>query len=440
MKPIFLFISILISSTNYCASTISIEKVIQKSHTKIQWIDKVYKPGIKTVLIYKKGWELSFPIIALDKNEQIILTFDELGTTKGDYSWSIIHCNLNWEQDDLEPIEYMSGYESGDINETSLSQNTLTNYINYRLDIPDKDSKIVKSGNYIVKVVERNNPENIILTRRFYVLEALAEVSANIDQLKVNVKDGLNQRVNIQVNYNESEISNPIESIVLKILKNKGFEKTFFNLKPSAISDGTIKFENLAELCFTGGHEYRHFDTKSIKFLSDRLLKIEKDQSGNEVFLTPDENRSNLPYNFNNDINGRKSIKLENNGHSDIMADYCFIYFQLDTEIPLEAGNFYVYGAINDWNLDENSKMFYDFNLKKFIAKLYVKQGYYNYLYLFKTEDELFKNEQYMYRVEGNHFQTENDYDILVYYKDISSGYDKLIGYNLANSSNSNRY
>ncbi len=435
MKSIFILVSYFLVSIYNCTPINPQNNSIIKSQIDKQWIDQVYKAGIKSVLIYKKGWELSFPIIALNKDDQITLSFDELGTVKGDYSWSIMHCNSTWEQDELQSIEYISGHESVDVSESSFSQNTVTNYINYQIDIPSKDCKILKSGNYIVKVCERNNPENLILTNRFYVFEPLAELYAKVDQLKVNIKEGLNQRVNIEINYDDSEISNPSENIIIKILKNQGFEKTFANLKPSSLYNNTIKFENMAELCFVGGNEYRHFDTKSIKFLSDRLLNIEKDAKGNHVFLTLDENRSVLPYNFKNDINGRKSIKLENNEKSNIMADYCNVYFQLDAEIPLENGDFYIYGAITDWILDKNSKMVYDYNTKKFNAQLFIKQGYYNYLYLFKTEDELFKSEQYMYRIEGNNFQTENDYHILVYYRDIRSGYDKLISYFLASSS-----
>jgi len=440
MNPLFVFICFFIANTTCLTPKLSNNQAFKSTQSNKQWVEKVYKSGIKTVLIYKKGWDMSFPIISLDKDEQIQLVFDELGTKPGDYSWSLIHCNSSWEQDELTPIEYIMGFEIVDIKDIIFSQNTMTNYINYSLDIPAKNSQIIKSGNYIVKVFDRHNPENLILTRRFYVIEPIAEVSATVDQLRVNVKEGRNQRLNIHITINDTEISDSHESIVIKVIKNMHLEETFVNLKPSAISGNIFKYDNLSQLCFTGGHEYRHFDVKSIKFLSDRLRNIEKNENGNHIYLTADENRSMIPYNFKNDINGRKSIKLENNDVSNIMADYCNIYFQLDSEMILEAGDFYIYGALTDWNFEENNKMVYDFNAKRYTAKLFIKQGYYNYLYLFKTNDELFNSEQYMYKVEGNHFQTENDYQILIYYNDISMGYEKLVAYHLVNSSNSGKY
>jgi hypothetical protein len=404
------------------------------------WSNKTYKTGINTVLIHKKGWELSFPIINLDSDEKIVLSFDQIGTLKGDYSWSLIHCNANWEKDELNSIEFISGFDSGDITETAFSQNTITNYINYSLEIPNKKSQLLKSGNYLIKVFERNNPEQLVLTRRFYVSEPIAEVWGKIDQLKVNTNDGLNQRLNLKINCNLDEINNPEESLLIKVSENQGFEKIFQNLRPSAIAGNSFRYENLSALCFAAGNEYRHFDIKSIKFLSDRLQNIEKNQNENQIFLKQDENRFIKDYNFNEDINGRKTIKLENSERSNIMADYCKVYFQLEGEIPIEKGDYYIYGAISDWQFDDQCKMTYDYGLKKFTAQLFVKQGYYNYLYIFKSNDALYNNDEFMYKAEGNHFQTENDYHVLVYYKDISSGFDRLIAYNSINSVNSSKY
>ncbi|MFN8258570.1 MAG: DUF5103 domain-containing protein [Bacteroidales bacterium] len=411
------------------------------SHAFAQIIyDKTYKPEIKTVLIYKKGWELSAPVIEMESNEQVELVFDELGTKSSTYAWKLEHCNMFWEKDQLEPVEFLSGFENGDITVITFSQNTLVNYVNYKLNLPLKKNRILKSGNYIIKVYERNNPDKVLLTRRFYVMEPKVEINGIVDQLKVNVKEGLNQRLDLEIKTYDSEILNPREEIGLKVIKNGFPEKNFANIKPSFISDNIIKYTDNDSLCFAGGNEFRHFDIKSIKFLSDRLQDIKGGTNGTDVYLTADENQSHEPYKFVKDINGNRTVKLENSDISNYMADYCNVIFSLKTGLLLQDGDYYVFGAFNDWQFNDSNKLQYDPSAKLYFLKTLLKQGYYNYQYLFKTNDDLLSGEENYYILEGNHFQTENEYQVFVYYRDISAGFDRLIGYKVISSSNAGKF
>ncbi len=408
------------------------------SETKV-WENTIYKENIKSVVIHRKNSELSFPIVKLDTEDQLLLQFDEIGTTVNNYSFSLIHCNSNWQQSDLNQIEYIDGYQEVDIADYSFSQNTLVNYINYTVEFPTENFQFTKSGNYIIKVYERNNPENIILARRFYVLEELVEINATIDRMNVKVKDGLNQRINIELDCNY-EIENPSETISLKVQKNNGLIKDFSDIKPSFIDGNVIKYNTINELAFAGGNEFRHFDIKNFRFISDRLLAVDKQPDINHVYLRQDDSRAEKDYNFKPDIDGKRTIKLEKSDRSEIMADYCFVFFQLKSPIPLQSGDYYIYGALTDWNFQDSAKMKYDYKKECFVGKLYLKQGYYNYQYRFKSPDKLFDNEESTYKAEGNFFQTENEYQILIYYKDYSSSYEKLVGYTMVNSTKSGNY
>jgi hypothetical protein len=403
------------------------------------WENKTYKEDIKTVIIHKKGWELSFPIIQLGTTEKIQLQFDEIGTSINDYSFSIIHCNANWQQSELVPIEYIEGFEEVNVTNYSFSQNTLVNYVNYTVEFPNEDFQITKSGNYIIKVYERGNPENIILTKRFYVIEKLVGILAQVDRLNVKAENGLNQRINIELNC-DYEIENPQETILLKVQKNNGLTKDFGNIKPSFVDENKLKYQAIAELAFAGGNEFRHFDIKNFKFISDRLLAVDKKPEINHVYLRDDENRTEQEYNYKPDINGKRTVKLEKTDNSNLMADYCFVHFQLKAPIPLQSGDYYIYGALTDWDFTETAKLEYDFKKESFVGQLYLKQGYYNYQYYFKSKDKLFDNEEATYENEGNFFQTENEYHILVYYKDYRSAYQKLVGYEMINSTKSANY
>ena len=353
--------------------------------------------------------------------------------------FSVVHCNANWQQSDLSPIEYIDGFQEVDIMDYSFSQNTKVNYVNYTIEIPNDDFQITKSGNYIVKVYERNKPENIVLTKRFYVVEKLVGITAKIDRMNVNVKNGLNQRINVELDC-DYEIENPSETILLKVQKNNGLAKEFSDIRPSFVDGNLLKYQAISELAFVGGNEFRHFDIKNFKFISDRLLAVDKKTGINHVYLRTDTSRAKIEYNYKPDINGKRTVKLENTDKSNLMADYCFVHFQLKTPIPLQNGDYYIYGALTDWDLPEAAKMKYDFKKECFVGKLYLKQGYYNYHYKFKSKDKMFDNEAAAFETEGNYFQAENEYHLLVYYKDYSAGYQKLVGYEMVNSTKSANY
>jgi hypothetical protein len=399
------------------------------------WENKVYKDGIKTVLLYKTGWELSMPIIQLNSSETVSLSFDEINQKRKNYSYAIIHCNANWQQSELEPIDYLRGNESGNIENYNFSQNTMVDYINYQLDFPTEDCKLQVSGNYIIKVFEDDDPTHIVLTARFYVYEKMIDISAKIEKLKLSLDEGQNQRVNFQIKYEASEIENPVESLSFKILKNNETEKDFPELKPSSINENILAYQNIESLTFTGGNEYRHFDTKSFKFLSDCLEKIDRKEKTYYITIKTDPDKANLEYKNETDLNGKRLIKLENIDKSNIMADYSYINFELKADLPLEDGNYYIFGSLSNWALSDEFKMNYNQQKSIFEKQVFLKQGYYNYKYFFKSKDKRFNNEENEFRTEGNHFQTENDYSIFIYYKPYNENFQKLVGFQSINSS-----
>jgi hypothetical protein len=417
------------------SSLVNININCQENNPLQEWGNKIYKEDIKTMLIYKSGWELSMPVIELNSDEKITLSFDEINQSRKNYSYTVIHCDNKWQQSEIAPIEYIDGQEFGTIDDYDFSQNTLFDYINYHIDFPTENTKLLLSGNYIIKVFEDDDPSKILLTARFYVVEKKIGISAYIDKRTLPGLQGQNQYLNFQIKYNESEIINPYESLRYKILKNNETELDFNELKPTSIFQNTMKFENLEKLAFTGGNEYRHLDTKSFKFLSDCLEKIDKKDNVYIVTIKTDFNKSDEEYKLETDLNGKRTVKLENNDESYMMADYCYVNFELSTDLPLEEGNYYIFGSLSNFSISDEFKMSYNMEKKVFEKQILLKQGYYNYKYAFVPNNKKFDNEENRYRTEGNYFQTENDFHIFTYYKPYNQNYYSLVGYSYTNSS-----
>ncbi len=428
MNLIILIFNFLLSTTftsNNLLHTKQMRDFIFKNST--------YKKGIKTVLIYKKGWELSFPIIELDnEDEKILLSFDELGNDVNDYSWQIIHCNADWTQSELEPIDYLSGFFDGYVQNYSLSKNTTTDYINYQVEFPNSDVSFQKSGNYIIKIFESDNPANIILTRKFYIIDKKANITGNIYKTPL-LNSSNNQRVNLKILYN-NEITDAYGNLVTTIIKNGESEISTQNIVPNKLGIEQISFENINTLSFPGGNEFRHFDIKSLRFLSDNLENIDYNSNRYQVTLRLSEPKVNSEYNFKDDLNGKRLIKLENNSRSNIEADYCEVVFRLKAPLNLNRGDYYVFGALSDWQTSDKYKMSFDDTKQEYVLTLLLKQGYYNYQFVFKSEGLQIDQTNQWYSVDGNKYQTENDYYLLTYYKNPTELSEELVGFTKINS------
>lgn len=398
------------------------------------WNNMVYKENIHSVLLYKSGWELSMPVIRLNTEEKLGLRFDEIGRKPNSYRYTIFHCKPDWTISGLEPADFMEGQYSGTIDTYEFSKNTMVEYVNYQLDFPDYDFKILISGNYIIKVYEDENPENLVLTARFYVLEPMVTINGKVEKLKITYEEGLNQQVNFDAIFN-TEIINPTATTSYTFIKNNETQKHFSQLKPGSITGNKLIFERNKDLCFPGGNEYRNLDLKNFKFISGQIDRIVKGTDAHHVYLKKEITRQDEKYTAEKDLNGRRLIKLENNNRSNIMADYCYVYFELEPLSAVEPGAYHIFGAISNWYSNDGFNPEFNKDRNSWSKKIFLKQGYYNYLYMFRSEDRLFARESDHYRFEGNHFQTENDYHLFIYYKNYNDNYSRLIGYKMINSS-----
>jgi len=191
--------------------------------------------------------------------------------------------------------------------------------------------------------------------------------------------------------------------------------------------DYNYDFENL----FQGGNEFRHFDTKSLRFMSDRVKSIVYTAPYYNIELFSDEPRTFKVYYFDNDLNGKYLVKVQEGGNSEVEADYTWVYFSLPYSAPVAKGNIYVLGALSNWTFNNSNKMIYNYEKKCYQLKMLLKQGYYNYSYVILYDGKKVADGS---TIEGNHFETENDYIIYVYYKDFHSRYERLSGVKVLNS------
>lgn len=399
----------------------------------LRYEDYTYRDNVKTILFYKEGFELSPPLIQSGSDEKLLLSFDDLGDEIKTYKFTIIHCDANWKPSDMLQMDYIDGFGDDYINTYSSSFNTLQKYYHYELSFPTENLKPTKSGNYLLKVFENEDTEeNLVLTRRFMIFDNMVDVTGEVKRATSIEDRNYKQEVDFFISYPSYSIPNPYTDLKVVVQQNGRWDNAISDLKPKYIKDKVLDYDYQDENVFNGGNEFRHFDTKSLQFISDRVKKIVSDSIGYEVYLLPDERRSYTVYSSNIDINGMKFIKTDDAiKNADIEGEYAYVHFILPYYEQISEGNIYIFGALTDWQYKKEAIMKYDKSLEAYVGSLYLKQGYYNYEYVFLKNNEKVGDETY---IEGNHYDTENDYTIYVYNQEQGTTYDKLIAVKKLNS------
>lgn len=400
---------------------------------QLRYEDYIYKPNIKTAQLYESTWEFSMPIIKYNSGEQLLLGFDDLDADKKQYSMSIIHCDAKWNPSDLMISEYVQGFFDLNIINFSFSINTLQKYTHYSILFPTSNMQLTKSGNYIVYVYQDGDKNKPVLSRRFMVYDEKISVIGNIKQAVGNDEQYEKQHLDFSIVNTTYNITNSYVDMKVVLTQNYRWDNAVYDIKPTFNTPTQLTYSLDDASTFNGGNEFRYFDTRSLRTYTERVNRIYKDSlNKNRVELMSDPNRSFLNYIFYNDINGSFLIKNKDLAtNQDIEADYAWVNFFMPFDNPSPEGNFYVLGKLTNWKLDKGNRMTYNYKRLGYECSLYLKQGYYNYIYAFITDKSKAGDETL---TEGNHWETENDYIVYVYHRARGTYYDQLIGMRKFNS------
>lgn len=394
----------------------------------LRYDNSVYKSSVKTVKLERYDQPLTDPVIALNSEERLKLTFDDLGDDPGDYSYRYIHCTAAWLPDDLGESDYLNGFYNDRINTYRHSLSTLQPYLNYTLIFPGETMKPFISGNYLLVVYENNDPDKIVLTRRFWVTENRIDLQSRIHQATSIDQRTTHQEVDFEITNKDIPLANPYHDLIVKIVQNNRPDLEVSSLKPRFVNDKQLEYDYEDVNFFPGGNEFRMLDIRTLKFQTATVEHIERDSITAEptIILKPDQRYSYQRYSSQDDINGRFLLKIYENREAATEGEYVNVKFRLPATMPFDSANVYVFGQLTDWKLDNSNRMIYSDTDHAYQLTLRLKQGYYNYQYLVQS---LNGGPASAAETEGDHFETSNEYNFFVYWRDNSTRYDHLVGF-----------
>jgi len=375
--------------------------------------------NLNVVPIFKLGDEFSFE-------------FDDLFGNEADYYYEITHCDYNWIPTDIPKSEYLSGFDNQKIQETVNSFNTLQIFTHYKLSLPNNYSRILLSGNYVLTIL--NSDKEVVMKRYFVLYEEIVSVSLKIKRART-VKDIYTKHdLEFEVKADDQILfQNPMQNLKVLLLQNGKFCTAIKNVPPQYTVANSIVYKYDQETQFWAGNEYLNFDSKDIKNANNYISFVNSDNGIYNTHLYTNDDKANFPYTNYSDVNGNFTIRKFDAENNTIESDYSWVYFTLSSPLANPSSSIYVVGMFNNYSNTPEFKM--DFNTKTgyYEKAILIKQGFTNYQYLTVNAKGIIDQE---HAVNGNFYQTENEYTVLVYYKGSADRYQKVIGRGTANSLN----
>ncbi len=398
-----------------------INSVVAQTETEI-----VPPYNIKTISFVQNN-ENVVPIFKLGEGFQF--QFDDLYGNEANYYFVITHCDYNWNPTDIPKTEYLKGFDGQRIQEYENSFNTLQIYSHYKLSIPNQFVQLRISGNYMLKILDENR--DVLFSRKFIVYEDLVTVPIEVKRARtVNL---LEYKHNIQFSIRSLVINfqNPLKNIKVALFQNGQFNTAIKNIVPQYTIGNDLIYKYDAQTQFWAGNEFLYFDNNDIRIAANNVSRIDSNTGIYGFNLYTNNARANYHYSEFPDVNGNFVVRNSRATKNEIEADYAWIYFSLSAPAFMTNKDIYITGMFNNYSLSPEYKM--DFNKEKnsYEKAVLIKQGFTNYQYQVADEKGTIDTEN---AIDGNFWQTENEYTILVYYHENNDRYERVIGKATANS------
>ncbi|MFC3197372.1 DUF5103 domain-containing protein [Parapedobacter deserti] len=382
-----------------------------------------YLEAIKSVQFFPAEQENALPVIELHSGDRLALSFDDLRADVRNYYFSIEHCDANWNPSRLSPLEYAEGFNEERVLDYQTSVNTLQPYTHYRVDFPTSNIRPKLAGNYLLKVYEDADKSRLVITRRFYVLSPLMPVYTELFPSIDISKRNKNQKLNLRISTGGLTINNPYQDVKILVMQNNRPDIREWLTTPRFVNNNELIYNDNNTLDFAGGNEFRYIDLRSLRLASERVANIRLD-SAVRIDLVPDEKYTDASYASVFDENGAFFIRNQDKASADTESDYAWVTFALLDDKGGD-GAVYVVGGFNNYRLDEINRMAYNDSQKKWQGAILLKQGLYDYEYAYVNSS----GEIDVSFSSGNHFETDNTYQILVYVRRQGTTWDELVGY-----------
>lgn len=367
------------------------------------------------------------PVLMMNGDDRLIVNFDYLDYDVHYLRYSVTHCNADWQPSQLVESEYVTGFNYANIDDYAQSEATYVHYYNYMFSLPNQDMEFLVSGNYLLTVYEQDDPSKVLFQTRFSVCEGSVSVFPEVTSRTDVEYNNRFQQVSFDVRFKPGQIKDPYSELTCVVYQNSREDNAVTVTRPMMVGVDHVTYEHNRDLIFPAGNEFRRFETVGAHNINMGVQSIRYYDPLYHAILMIDEPRNESQYLYDQTQFGRFTIRnAETRGESDVEADYMITHFTLATDGRLNGGNVWLCGEFLNGCPASQAIMNYDASNGCYTADLLLKQGAYNYMYLWVPDGTTVGQTS---RIEGDHYETVNEYLIKVYDRPMGERYDRLVGY-----------
>lgn len=394
-------------------------------HAQTTFLDA---PQIKSIKIHATNNSDSQFIFNM--SQSFLFEFDKVDDEQQNYSYKILHCDLDWNISNLLTSNYIDGFDEFNINDFEGSFGTLNFYTHYQFQIPNENTAITRTGNYIIQI--KNDDDELVCERKIILYRQKAGISLAVSEDQDVRFYNKKQFVSLKVNIDGLGVNAPQQEIKTLVFQNRDLNIKTDWLQPTHVINNVLDYRNPKKSTFYGSNEFLYFDNYELLRRSNTVYEAYREDNFFNTILYGTSPRTNKRYKYNPDVNGDFVVRKLNTENTDTEADYSYTYFTLANSEKFKDQNIYVYGAFNNFQLSDENLLTYDELKKQHKGILLLKQGFYNYMYAIKKPNGSVD----LHSINGTHFYTENDYNALVYLQPRNDFFYEVIGYAKANAKN----
>ena len=372
------------------------------------------------------------PVLMMNGDDRLVVNFDYLDYDVHYLRYSVTHCNADWQPSQLLESEYVSGFNYADIDDYAQSEATYVHYYNYQFMLPNEDMEFLVSGNYLLSVYEQDDPDEILFQTRFSVCEGKVGVYPQVTSRTDIEYNNRYQQVSFDVKYKPNQVRDPYNEFTCVVYQNSREDNAVTVKRPLMVGVDHVTYDHNRDLIFPAGNEFRRFETVNAHNINMGVQSIRYYDPIYHATLLIDEPCDEVQYLYDKTQYGRFTIRnAETRGESAVEADYMVTHFTLDTGGMLNGGNLWLYGEFTEGYPSTQSMMKYDASIGCYTTDMLLKQGAYNYMYLWVPDGTTVGQTG---KIEGDHYETINEYLVKVYERPMGERYDRFVGYGVAYS------
>ncbi|MEO6731060.1 MAG: DUF5103 domain-containing protein [Ferruginibacter sp.] len=388
--------------------------------------EAIFKSNIHAVRLHTYGDQQGLPVYKLNSSDRLELHFDDLDANVKSYYYTYQLCDYNWKPVLLSPFDFIKGFTQQRISNYRFSSIAFTRYTHYQVILPEANTLPTRSGNYLLKVFLDGDTSKRAFTRAMMVLDPKASLMAQFIQPFTPQYFKSHQRLKFTVNLEGLNAFNANQQVKVIVLQNNRWDNAQRNVPPTFVRGNTLEYNTENSFVFPGGKEWRWLDIRSFRLQSERVEKADYSKNATRIYVKPDIDRSSQRYVYYQDLNGLYQVTTYETINPYWQGDFATVQFSFvtPTQVPYAGKELYLFGQLTDYKLNEASRMKFNTEKGMYEGSSFLKQGYYSYGYMLVDKNDPTQKSE----LEGNYWETENSYTILVYYKSFTDQSDQLIG------------